>query len=77
MDYGKEVYSFPPYLSEGFTAVNRHHDQGKSYRGQCLIGAGLQIQWFIPLSPRQEHGSIQAGMVQEELRVVHNSSEGC
>jgi hypothetical protein len=22
-------------------------------------------------SPRQEHGSIQAGMVQEELRVLH------
>jgi hypothetical protein len=27
--------------------------------------------WFNPVSSRQEHGSIQAGMVQEELRVLH------
>jgi hypothetical protein len=26
---------------------------------------------FSPLSSRQEHGSIQAGMVQDELRVLH------
>jgi hypothetical protein len=51
--------------------VNRHHDQGKSCKGQHLIGAGLQFQRFSPLSLRQEHGSIQAGMVQEELRVLH------
>ena len=31
----------------------------------------LQVQRFSPLSSRQEHGSIQAGMVQEELRVLH------
>jgi hypothetical protein len=49
--------------------VNRHHDQGKSYRGHYLIG--LQVQRFSPLSSRREHGSIQAGMVQEELRVLH------
>jgi hypothetical protein len=36
-----------------------------------LIGAGLQVQRFSPLSPKQEYGSIQAGMVQEELRVLH------
>ena len=36
-----------------------------------LIGAGLQVQRFSPLSSRQEHGSIQAGMAQEELRVLH------
>jgi hypothetical protein len=51
--------------------MNRHHDQGNSYKGQHLIGAGLQVQRFSPLSSRQEHGSIQAGMVQEELRVLH------
>jgi hypothetical protein len=34
-------------------------------------GAGLQVQRFSPLSSRQEHGSIQAGMVQEKLRVLH------
>ena len=50
--------------------MNRHHDQGKSYKGQHLIGAGLQVQRFSPLSSRWEHGSIQAGMAQEELRVL-------
>ena len=38
---------------------------------QDLIGVGLQVQRFSPLSSRQEHGSIQAGMAQEELRVLH------
>jgi hypothetical protein len=54
----------------GFIAVNRYHDQGKSYKGQCLIGAGLQVQRFSPLSSRWEQGSIQAGMVQAELTVL-------
>jgi hypothetical protein len=31
----------------------------------------LQVQRFIPVSSRWEYGSIQAGMVQEKLRVVH------
>jgi hypothetical protein len=37
---------------------------------QHLIGAGLQVQRFSPLSSRWEHGSIQTGMAQEELRVL-------
>jgi hypothetical protein len=37
---------------------------------QHLIGAGLQIQRFSPLPSRWEHRIIQAGMVQEELRVL-------
>jgi hypothetical protein len=52
-------------------AVKRHHDQGNSYKRQHLIRAGLQVQRFSPLSSRQEHGSIQAGMGLEELRVLH------
>jgi hypothetical protein len=40
---------------------------------QHLIGAGLQVQRFSPLSSRWEHGSIQAGMAQEELRVLSSS----
>jgi hypothetical protein len=36
-----------------------------------LASPGLGVQRFSPLSSRQEHGSIQAGMVQEELRVLH------
>jgi hypothetical protein len=51
--------------------VHRHHDQGNSYKGQHLIGAGLQVQRFSPLSSRLGHGSMQAGMVQAELRVLH------
>ena len=35
------------------------------------IGAGLQVQRFSLLSSRWEHGSIQAGMVQAEPRVLH------
>jgi hypothetical protein len=34
-------------------------------------GSGLQVQRFSSLSSRQEHGSIQAGMVQDELRVLY------
>jgi len=51
--------------------VNRHDDQQEFYKGQHLIGAGLQVQRFSPLSSRWEHGSIQADMVQEELGVLH------
>jgi hypothetical protein len=35
-----------------------------------LIGAGLQVHRFSPLSSKREHGNIQAGMTQEELRVL-------
>ena len=38
-------------------------------KDNILIRAGLQVQRFSLLSSRQEHGSVQAGMVQEELRV--------
>jgi hypothetical protein len=51
--------------------VNRQHNKGNSYEGEHLIGAGLQVQKFSAVSSRQEHDSIQAGMVQEELRVLH------
>jgi hypothetical protein len=36
-----------------------------------LIKAGLQVLRFSPLSSRWEHGSIQADMVQEEIRILH------
>ena len=32
-----------------FIAVKRHHDQGNTYKGKQLIGAGLQFQRFSPL----------------------------
>ena len=48
--------------------MNRHHDHGKSYKGQHLIGDSLQVQRF-----RLEGGSMAASgqTVQEELRVLH------
>lgn len=53
-------------------AVKRQHDQGKSsYKGQRLIGAGLQIQRFSTLSSEQEHQIFQAGMAEKELRILH------
>jgi hypothetical protein len=51
--------------------MKRYHDLDNSYKENHLIGAGLQVQRFSPLSSRKEHGSIQAGIVQEELRVLH------
>ena len=36
-----------------------------------LIGADLQVQRFSLLSSRWEYGSIQAGMDQEELKVLY------
>jgi hypothetical protein len=36
-----------------------------------LTGSEVQVQRFSPLSSRQDHGSIQAGMVQDKLRVLH------
>jgi hypothetical protein len=50
--------------------VNRHCDQGNSYK-TTFNWADLQIQRFSPVSSRWEHGTVQAGMVQEELRVLH------
>ena len=42
-----------------------------SHKRQHIVGTGLQVQRFSPLPSRWEHGSIQAGMVQEELRVLY------
>jgi hypothetical protein len=56
--------------------MNRHHDKGNSYKEKHLIGAGLQVQRFSPLSSRWEHGNIHAGMVQEEFESSTFSSEG-
>jgi hypothetical protein len=48
--------------------VKRYHDQGKSYK---FNWGWLTGQRFSSLSSRQEYGNIQAGMVQEKLRVLH------
>jgi len=36
-----------------------------------VLVCGLQVQRFSPLPPKWDHGSIQAGLMQEELRVLH------
>ena len=53
-------------LSSGFIAVKRHHDQGNSYKGKHLIGAGLQFQRLSPFSSWQK-----AWLLEKELRVLH------
>jgi hypothetical protein len=40
-------------------------------RRTTYIVAGLQVQKFSSLSSRWEHGNIQAGIIQKELRVLH------
>lgn len=35
-------------------ALKRHRDQGNSYKGQQLIGSGLQFQRFNPFFSWQE-----------------------
>jgi hypothetical protein len=50
--WGKSLKVFKPQESYYFyfITVKRHHDQGNSYKGEHLIGAGLQFQRFNPLS---------------------------
>jgi hypothetical protein len=55
--------------------VNRHHDQGKSYKGQHLIGAG-------PTGSEVQSIIIQVGAWQHlgrhsTNRAESSSSEGC
>ena len=59
-------------IDYGFTVVNRHHDL-LSYKGQYLIGAGLQVQRFSPLSPRQYPGRHGTGGAGSSM----SSSKGC
>ena len=65
-----ESYKAINCLSLGFTAVNRHHDQGNSYKGH-LIRVGLQDLRFSPLPSRREHESVQVIVGLEELRVLY------
>jgi hypothetical protein len=41
-----------------------------SYKGQHLIGAGLQFRGSVHYHHGRKHGSVQADMVLEELRVL-------
>lgn len=49
----------------------RHYDHSKSYKGKCLIGAGLQFRSSVSYHHDENHGIVQADMVLEkELRVL-------
>jgi hypothetical protein len=56
--------------SLGFTAVNRHYNEGKSYKEQHLIRDDLRFQRFSPLFSRWEDGSVQADVGLEEMKVL-------
>jgi hypothetical protein len=52
--------------------MKRHHDHSNSYKGNHLIGAGVQFQGSIHYQHDGEHGSRQADVILEkELRVLH------
>jgi hypothetical protein len=57
----------PEWINLNFIAVMRHHDQGTSYKGEHLIGAGLQFQIF---SHDGDHGCVQTDTVLKEARVL-------
>jgi len=74
-DVSKRLFTLGVCVSWGFTAVKRHHDQGKSYKGH-LIGTGLQVQRFSPLikvGAWQLAGRHGAGKAKSPT----SSSEGC
>jgi hypothetical protein len=55
---------------KSFIAVTRYHDHGNSYKGNHLIGAGLQFQKLSPLSSWRDNGSMQPDMELEEPSVL-------
>jgi hypothetical protein len=66
-----EVFRKQNVLVRVSIVLKRYHDHGSSYKGKHFIGTGLQVLKSSPLTSRQEHGRVQAVMVQEKLRVVH------
>ena len=52
--------------------MKRHHDGDDPYKGQYLIGTGLQFRGLIYYCHGRKSGGKQADMVLEkELRVLH------
>jgi hypothetical protein len=49
----------------------KRHDQGNSYKGKHLVGAGLQFRSLVHYHHDGKHSSRQADVVLEELRVLH------
>jgi len=51
--------------------VNRHQDQDKYYKENIKLGVAYNFRGSVNYHQGGKHGSIQAVMVQEELRVLH------
>jgi hypothetical protein len=49
------------WMSQGFTAVNRHHDQGKSYKNNISMELDYSFGGSV-------HYNQRGSMVQAELR---------
>jgi hypothetical protein len=48
-------------------AVKRHHNHGNSYKGNHLVGAGLQVQRLsLPSHHSGKHDSLHVDMVLEK-----------
>ena len=47
--------------------MKRYHDQGNSYNGKLYLGLAYGFRGSVHYHRVRKHGSIQAGMVQEEL----------
>ena len=50
--------------------MNRHHDQGKSYKDNIYLGLAYRFRGSVHYQGGSMEAS-QAGMAQEELRVLH------
>jgi hypothetical protein len=50
--------------------VNRHNDQGNSYKDNIELGLAYRFRGSVHYHQSRKHGSIQAGMMQMELRVL-------
>ena len=65
-------------LSYCLVAVQRHHDQGDSYKEKCLFNQRLAYSFrgLVHYHQGEEHGGTEADMVlDKELRVVHQDPQ--
>jgi len=51
--------------------MKKYQDHGNSFKVKHFIGAGLQLQRFSLYHHARKHGSMQADMMLEELKVLH------
>jgi hypothetical protein len=54
-----------------FIAMKRHHSQDNFYKANIYLGLAYRFRGSIHYQCRNMHGRVQAGVVQEMLRVLH------